>query len=157
MARDIQAIAKPRSRFKRPLWLGGIVLLLVGGAYLGGRLQMQARLDSAGESLNTTRHALQAAEQREASQHQELRELEARRRIHLAIMAFEQNNFGTAQEQLRAASSLLGSGKQEVASLAASLRTLELSPTLDLAAQRGALAQLASKFDALRPPQPVVP
>jgi hypothetical protein len=154
MTKDLEnASQAPPSRAKKYLWIFAGLVVAVGGAYGGGRLQTQSELDALGDGLTTARHELQASTQLQASQRQELAELEARRRMHLAIIELDQNNFGTAQEHLRAGAALLQApASADVAALGAAMRTLELAPSVDLAAQRQALLQLASKFDALRPP-----
>ena len=157
MARDVTLETKPvlkpaRSRVRKYLWGFGGLILLGGGAYLGGRLQVQRELAMATSELQASREI--QVEQRRA-----VDELEARRRIHLSIIELDANNFGTAQAHLRAAAALLGSDPStpEVTALATALRTLELAPSLDIPAQRAALTALAAKFDSLRPPPPVTP
>jgi hypothetical protein len=152
MARDVtltpKEVAKPvPSRVKKYLWGFGGLVLLGGGAYLGGRLQVQHELSVATSELQISR-------ERQVEQQRAIDELEARRRIHLSIIELDANNFGTAQTHLRAAAALLATtpGTPEVASLATALKTLELAPSLDAPAQRAALTALASKFDSLRPP-----
>jgi hypothetical protein len=160
MARDVPVADKPKaSRFKKFLWSLLVVVLAIGGAYFAGWFQTRSQITGLDQQLSSARELLASAEQRADGQRHQLTELEARRRIHLAIINFDQNNFGTAQSELRAAATLLEAtpGNVELAALARSLRTLELAPSLDLGAQRGALLQLAAKFDALRPPMPVSP
>lgn len=160
MARDIDLTPKPaKSRFTKYLWLFGGLVVVGGGAYGAGWLQMQQRVDAASEQLAVATRELQTSRERQAEQQRELDELEARRRIHLALIEFDANNFGTAQQHLRAAAALLEASPSspEVAALAAALRSLELSPALDIASQRAALTSLATKFDNLRPPPAVKP
>lgn len=158
MARDVSLTPKPApSRVKKVLWTLGGLVLLGGGAYFGGRLQMQQRVDAAGDQLAVATRELQASHERQAEQQREVDELEARRRIHLSIIELDANNFGTAQAHLRAAAALLVAtpSTPEIASLASALQTLELAPSLDIPAQRAALTALASRFDGLRPPPAV--
>jgi hypothetical protein len=160
MAQDLPVTAKPKaSRFKKLLWSLLVVVLGLGGAYFLGWFQTRTQVTALDRQLASAHESLASVEERVESQRQQLTELEARRRIHLAIINFDQNNFGTAQAELRAAATLLEAtpGNVELAALARSLRMLELAPSLDLGAQRGALLQLAAKFDALRPPMPVSP
>jgi hypothetical protein len=156
MAEAIDPMPKPkRSGFRKFLWFTGVFVLGVGGAYGAGRLQTQNEIDALDGRLLQTRQGLESAEQRVAQQGRQLAELEARRRIHRALIDFDQNNFGTAQEELRSAATLLDSGAAgdpALSALASSMRTLELAPSLDIAAQRAALVALATKFDTLRPP-----
>jgi hypothetical protein len=138
--------------------LGGLAAL-GGGAYLGGRVQMQRQVDATEEQLAAAKREVETLGQRDADQRQKLNELEARRRIHQALIEFEQNNFGVAQEHLRAGAAWLEAAPKspDLAPLAASLNALELAPSVDLAAQRASLNDLAKKFDALRPPPAVPP
>jgi hypothetical protein len=146
MTKDLEALPKASpSRAKLYFWTFVGMALAVGGAYAGGRLQTQSQLEALGDGLTTAQHELQASTQ-------VLAELEARRRIHLAVMELDQNNFGTAQEHLRAGAALLQAAGADLSTLGGALRTLELAPSLDVAAQRQALLQLAAQFDALRPP-----
>lgn len=150
--------APRRSRFRKFAWSAGALVVALGGAYVGGRLQSQARIDELNQNLVTAQSQLSELRGKESLQLQQLGELEARRQIHLGILAFDKNNFGIAQDHLRQAASLLESPASQpddaLRALAGALRALELSPAVDLASQRAALVQLASKFDALRPPQP---
>ena len=147
----------PRSRLRKFLWSTAGVLLALGAAFGGGWLQGQARIDELGRDLGAVRTELEELRGKETLQLQQLGELEARRQIHLGILAFDKNNFGIAQDHLRKAALLLEAPANrpnaELLDLVAALRTLELSPTLDLAPQRAALVQLATKFDGLLPPQ----
>lgn len=151
--------APPRSRFRKFAWIAGALLVALAGAYAGGRLQSQARIDELNQNLVTAQAQLSELRGKESLQLQQLGELEARRQIHLGILAFDKNNFGIAGDHLKQAASLLESPASQpddaLRALASALRTLELSPSVDIASQRAALVQLASKFDALRPPQPV--
>lgn len=142
----------PRSRVRAFLWGTAAVVIAVGAAYAGGRLETRARIDELEQRLLDAQQSLEAARAEQAAERRRINELEARRRIHLALLAFEQNNFGTAQGHLRSAGALLGAGDPALSELGAALGQLELSPTLDLAAQREAIVQLATKFDSLRPP-----
>jgi predicted negative regulator of RcsB-dependent stress response len=146
------------SRLKRFFWTLLVFVLGVGGAYGAGYFQMQAKVDAATAQVSAAQNDLQAAQRKEAAERQQVTELEARRRIHLAIMEFDQNNFGTAEEHLRAAAAELDSvrsaGDTALAGLAASLRKVQLAPSLDLTAQHTALLDLAKAFDKARPPPP---
>jgi hypothetical protein len=146
----------PRSRLRKFLWGSAVLVLAVGGAYVGGRLQSHARIEELARELEATRRQVEELRGKETAQLKQLGELEARRQIHLGILAFDQNNFGIAQDHLRKAAVLLESPAMQpdsaLSALGVALRTLELSPTLDLVSQREALVQLANKFDGLRPP-----
>lgn len=160
-SRDVAASAstaagKParawRSRLKTLLWGAAGLVIAVGAAYAGGRLETRARIGELEEQLRQSEQSLEAVRAEHAAERRRATELEARRQIHLALLAFEQNNFGTAQSHLRGASALLGGADPALNQLGAALGTLELSPALDLAAQRRAITELAAKFDELRPP-----
>lgn len=158
MAEAVAVAPKPkRSAFKKFLWFGGTFLLAVAAAYGAGWWQTRSEIDALSTQVTQSQQAAGAAEQAIAAQRRLVSELEARRMIHLALIAFDANNFGTAQEQLRAAATELESASTTVdpglAALASSLRAMELSPSLDIAAQRAAILQLATRFDNLRPPK----
>lgn len=146
-----------RSRFRKLSWAVAGAVIGLGAAYGGGRLQTRAQVDELEQRLLEAERNLEAARAEEAAEEAKAKELEARRQIHRAVIEFDQNNFGVAERHLRAAAARLTADEPEMKALAAALRTLELSPTFDLASQRAAMLQLASKFDTLRPPPPAAP
>src|SRR6187399_1268421 len=100
---DATIQATPRSAAgpwqKRLIWTG-VMILAAGASYVTGRIQTAARLDQA-EKEATTRTA-DVAEQKRL-----LLRYEARRRLHLVLIALEAQNFGSAKEHKAAAARLL--------------------------------------------------
>lgn len=81
--------------------------------------------------------------------------LEARRRLHLAMIALEDRNFGIAQEHVGAANAFLSSAKgadPEVQKLATDLGAFKIVATEDVGDQRKALLSFCKRLDDAMPP-----
>jgi hypothetical protein len=136
-----------------------VALVCVGAAYGVGRMQTAGKIDEA------NKRAL-AAESASASAASSVRmqleiekaivsRLEARRRLHQAVIALDERNFGTAQEHLAAAKTLLASAKgtdPELAKLSADIDALKLVATEDVGEQRTKVLAIVKRLDELVPP-----
>ena len=81
--------------------------------------------------------------------------LEGRRRLHLALVALEDRNFGIAQEQLGAArTSFVGASgaDPELAKIATELEAYKVVATDDVGEQRKKLLDWCRRVDNLMPP-----
>jgi hypothetical protein len=132
---------------KRALILLAVVAAATGIAYGAGRLQTASRIDAAEQQA-------QQAQQARASLEARVLRLEARRRLHLALIQLEERNFGSAEEHLKAAAAQLGQSKPEgeLEQLRAHLAQARLKASDDIAAQRVWIIAWATRFDALMPP-----
>jgi hypothetical protein len=138
-------------RFKRALVVLLVVAASIGIAYGAGRLQTSSAIASAEQRAS---EALTAKSAAEAQLAQVQARLEARRRLHLALLQLEERNFGTAEQHLSAAAALLAKSKPdgELEKLRADLAAARLKASDDVAAQRAKIAGWISRFDALVPP-----
>jgi|SoiMethySBSTD1v2_1073268.scaffolds.fasta_scaffold23567_3 uncharacterized protein HemX len=133
--------------FKRAAIVLAVMLAGVGIAYGYGRFQTSSKIEAAEQK------ATQAEQARDAAEARALR-LEARRRLHLALIQLEQRNFGIAEQHLTAAAALLGRGKPEgeLEQLRANLAGAQLKASDDIAAQRAKIGAWVARFDELSPP-----
>ena len=94
---------------------------------------------------------LEAAAETAANQ---ARLLEARRRLDLAHIELENQNFGHAESHLRAAAQKLDAAEPEgaMAELAADVAETRIGVTDDIAAQQQQIRQLIARFDQLHRP-----
>jgi F0F1-type ATP synthase membrane subunit c/vacuolar-type H+-ATPase subunit K len=136
----------PRSRTKG-LLIGialGLVALLA--AYGAGRLQ-------GAQATNAAEDRAEASSQVTTELQATLLRFEARRKLHLALLALDERNFGIAQQHVSEAGGLLTKSGPAggVPSLAAELSGAKLVATEDLGAQRGRVIGWARKLDAALP------
>ncbi len=129
----------------------------LGAAYAVGRADAGAKT----EAVRTA--AAQAAESHQeetaelAAQVQTERRrtvlLEARRRIHIALIALDERNFGIASQELNGAGSMMstvqGAADGPIAVLATRLHGYKTVVTNDLGTQRGEIVGFAKKLDAV--------
>jgi hypothetical protein len=156
-------VSKPvpnaKDRLKRGLLYGAVGVAVVGAAYGVGRGQgaMQLREAREGFEAQAAEHQREAEAAREqaVAARQVRAHLEARRRLHRAVLALDERNFGIAQAHLAAAAAMLEqSGKgAEARTLADELRAVRLLATEDLASQRQPLVKWALRLDEIEPLQ----
>jgi hypothetical protein len=139
-----QEPARGPSKAKRILLGAAAFILSVGVAYGVGRFQLASQVRDAEART-------QAAEEKLRSEQQKVTSLQARRHLHLALLAVDERNFGIAQKELEQAGRLLGgaSAQPEHAKLAADIQRHKLIATEDLGAQRQKLLALTRALDAL--------
>jgi hypothetical protein len=125
------------SRTKTPRWL-----VLLGCAVLG--LIVAYTL-----GYMTGRHSFE-----EDTVAPQVQKLEARRQLHLAIVALEERNFGTAQARLQTAGGLLVDGSLDAGwnELGQQVKGYKLLAGEDLAKERQALTEFVSRADAFIAP-----
>src|SRR5262245_14459337 len=87
-------------RVKRALIILTVLVAALGATYLAARLQGGVEVKAAADRAT-------AAEKARDEARSKLLQLEARRRLHLALLALDQRNFGIAESHLGAASGLL--------------------------------------------------
>ena len=133
---------------------------LIGASYGVGRLQGMLEVTQI-QSKAAQHSKLQAAQTSKlqtelSSAHVKLRQLEARRQLHMALMALEQRNFGIAQQRVKQSGQLLVDSRPpsdgELARLARAMAAKKLVATENLATQRRELLAWADKIDTLVPP-----
>jgi len=132
----------------------------VGAAYGVGRFQGASKVQEAdarasaaasasASAVSSTRVALDVERGKVAR-------LEGRRRLHLAMVAMEDRNFGIAEEHLVVARKQLGGaagGDPELAKIASELEALKIVATDDIGEQRKKLLDYCRRIDNVLPPQ----
>jgi hypothetical protein len=137
----------------------GVALLLAGAAYGVGRYQGVAKVNEAdarataaasasANAVSSTRMALEIERGKVAR-------LEGRRRLHLAMLALEERNFGIAQEQLAATRKELASaagGDNELTKITSELDAFKVVATDDVGEQRKKMLDWCKRIDATLAP-----
>lgn len=152
--------AKVHSRRRTWLIAAGSVLAALLLAYGIGRLQGAAQLDEveakAERALETEQQASSKLQAELEAERSRASRLESRRRLHLALLALDERNFGTAQAQLAGAARLLEKSRLETGSdldkLKAQLAGYKLVAGEDVGQQRDYLLGLTRRFDQLVTP-----
>jgi hypothetical protein len=137
-------------RIKRVLIILLVLAAALGATYLTGRLQGGVEVKAANERVT-------AAEQARDEARGKVVQLEARRRLHLALLALDQRNFGIAESHLGVASALLAKSKQpaSLAELHTALSAVKLRASEDLGSERKKIESIIQRFDQLVPPADV--
>jgi hypothetical protein len=143
-------------RWKKWAILGGVVIGALLASYVTGRLQTAARISEAEGQAAEAASATRAGAAEAQGLLARVGRLESRRRIHLALMALDDSNFGIAQGHLGEAGALLAkteaSADTDLGKLGTALRGVKLVPTADQGAQRKQILDYARRFDELVPP-----
>ncbi|HEY6557488.1 MAG TPA: hypothetical protein VI072_09445 [Polyangiaceae bacterium] len=119
-------------------------IVAVGAAYGIGRFQLATQLrDAEGRT--------QEVEQKLRTEQQRITALEARRHLHLSLLALDERNFGIGQKELEEAARLLGqpTNQPEHSKLAAEIQRHRIIASEDLGAQRQKLLAWTRALDAL--------
>ncbi|MDX2051316.1 MAG: hypothetical protein SFV15_02930 [Polyangiaceae bacterium] len=125
--------AKPPSGFKQTLKKLGLLLGALAIAYGAGRFQ--------------SARAWHATENAQA----QTQKLEARRQLHLALMALEDRNFGTAQKTLTQAGAILRASQpsDEFSELAGEIENYKFVAGEDVSTDRQKVLGFTQRFDQL--------
>ncbi len=149
--------AKPEeaesSTGRRVLIAVGAAVVALGAAYGTGRYQGKLTTDAAEKQASEREAEKKRATVEFDAQRDRAIRLEARRRLHLALLALEERNFGLAEGHLAKASALLGRAKGDAAleRLAGEIGGTKLGATDDLGATRKKLLDWVQAFDAAMP------
>ena len=127
------------------------MIFAAGAAYVAGRLQTSSLIDAA-QSETATAEQKVTKQQAEASQlNQLLLRYEARRQLHLVLIALEERNFGIAKEHQSTAATLLQESApapgSELAKLHEAMQKYQLVAREDLSAERAAIQTWAKRLD----------
>ena len=126
------------------------VLVVVGMTYGAGLRSATRRLKQANEEMRRVTARADAFQADVALRDATIRQLEARRQLHLALLALDQRNFGTAQSHLHAAGALLeGAANGDGAALAEPLKAMNLVAVSDFSGQRERVLDFARRLDAV--------
>lgn len=126
------------------LILGSLIVLAM--AYGTGLRQSTSKLRNTNEQLRAARADV-------AGRDTAIRQLEARRQLHLALLALDQRNFGIAQSRLNAAAILLNNAGQGqtggLADLAQRIRATRVVAAADFAGQREQVLESVQQLDTI--------
>ncbi len=141
------------SKGNRIVWGVGAVALAIGAAYGTGRYQGVVTTEAADQRAHTKDEERGRATREFDAQRDRAIRLEARRRLHLALLALEDRNFGTAETHVGKAKAFLERAKGDpgLDKLAQDLANTKLVATDDLGASRQKLLDLVKAFDAALP------
>jgi hypothetical protein len=134
-------------------------LVAVGVAYGVGRVQGSGQIDQAESraraAASASASAVAASNVAVDIERGKVARLEARRRLHLAIIALEDRNFGIAQEHIGAAQAFLASAKgadPEVQKLVADLGSFKVVASEDVGEERKVVLAFCKRLDDAMPP-----
>jgi hypothetical protein len=137
----------------------GVALACSAAAYGVGRFQGAAKVSEADARANAASsasvNAVSSTKMALEIERGKVARLEGRRRLHLAIVALDDRNFGIVQEQLTAArTSFVGAtgADPELSKLAAELEAYKIVATDDIGEQRKKLLDWCRRVDNLMPP-----
>ena len=138
----------------------GVVVALVGigAAYGVGRLQGRAEVrdaeNRAAAAASASASAVALAGVAADIERGKVARLEARRRLHLAMIALDEKNFGIAQDHLVAAKGFLTSAKgsdNELGKLASEIEAMKIAAADDVTEPRAKLLGWVKRIDELMP------
>ncbi len=142
------APVETRSKRAKTYAIGAAVLVVVAlGAWGIGRLQGMGPASEAREQARVASEDL-------VRERTSVLKLEARRRLHLALLAIEERNFGIAEQELSAAAELLkqsAGDNAELGKLASEIAAQRVPASQDLAAPRSQVLGFARRLDQLLP------
>jgi hypothetical protein len=147
--------APKHSKPKRILLVVGLIAVAAATGYAAGRLQTADLIRQAESRYQELDRKRQTAQEELRSEQQKVQRLDARRHLHLAILAVEERNFGIAQNELELSNKLLSqSGPAQndaLAKVAAQMQGQKLIATEDLSVQRQKLLAWVRALDAALP------
>lgn len=136
------------SRWQRVLIGVGLWIASLLGAYVFGRVQAQTEIERAKEETRAAEARVEAERKGTAELRREISRLEARRKLHLALIALEERNFGTAQQHLRAAGKLLSEDESApLVEIGKRIAGRQLVATEDTGAQRTQILAAIGELD----------
>ncbi|HLV65702.1 MAG TPA: hypothetical protein VKY73_07805 [Polyangiaceae bacterium] len=146
---DVQS-TPPRhaSRSQRVLIGAGVGIALLLGAYVFGRVQAQSEIDSAKQQTQAAEARAENERKISAGLRRDMARLEARRQLHLALLALDERNFGTAQQHLRAGAKLLSEdGSAPLGEIGKRIAEKQLVATEDVGDQRAQILAAIRTLD----------
>lgn len=140
---------------KRALILIVGTAIVVSMAYLSGLRTSTGRLREKNQELTRLKTQVDVARSDVTRRDATIRHLEARRQLHLSLIALDERNFGIAQGHLNAAAILLGNagGGEAFTNLTRQIRATNLVAAADFAEQRQQILEFARRLDAAIPPE----
>lgn len=131
-------------------------MLVLVVAYTVGRVQTASHVTEAEKKVDKAHETQKQTSTQLDSEKALVDRLEARRRLHLALLALDQRNFGIADAHMGAAAKLLARSQpaadSDLGKLEKQVGAFKLVATEDLAGQRQKILDMAHRFDELVPP-----
>jgi len=142
------------SRTQRTIAIVGGVLAGLATLYGVGRFQGHAETQAADQRTQEAEKQKERATSEFDAQRDRAIRLEARRRLHLALIALDDRNYGIAEGHVERAATLLerAKGLPALDALAADLRGVKLAPSGEPSASREKVFVLVKRFDDALPP-----
>jgi len=135
---------------KRLIWTG-VMILAAGASYLAGRLQTSSMIDAAEKETVAAEEKATKRGADVSQANQLLLRYEARRQLHLVLIALEERNFGIAKEHQSTAATLLQESEptagSELAKLYEAMQKYQLVAREDLSAERTVIQTWAKRLD----------
>jgi hypothetical protein len=137
--------------------LGLGTLIVIAMAYGSGMRATARKVKAKDAVLGETRSRLSALQVRSDAQAAAINRLEARRHLHLALLALDERNFGIAQQHVETAAARLQAAADsqrsgDAAALSSDIKNTQLlAAGGDLGAQRERVLTFARRLDALLP------
>jgi len=142
------------SRSQKTIAIVGGVLASLATSYGVGRFQGHSETQSAEQRTQEAQKQKERATGEFDAQRDRAIRLEARRRLHLALMALDDRNYGIAGGHVERAATMLerAKGLPALDALATDLRGTKLAPSGEPSASREKVTVLIRRFDEALPP-----
>ncbi|HEY6728708.1 MAG TPA: hypothetical protein VI197_32075 [Polyangiaceae bacterium] len=135
---------------KRLIW-AGVMILAAGASYVAGRVQTSSLIDAAEKETAAAEQKVTKESAKLSEQNRLLQRFEARRQLHLVLIALEERNFGIAKEHQTTAAALLQASEptvgSELAKLYETMQKYQLVAREDLSAERAVIQTWAKRLD----------
>src|SRR5262249_48223035 len=128
-------------------------LIVLAFAYGSGMRRQLKVIQAVNEQRKLTEQNYRTAQRELRLRLAVAQQLEARRRLDLALVELDKRNFGAAQENVRPAADLLNAAKRanantpDLSEIAASLGAMNLVSATDVASARLPLVEVARRMD----------
>jgi hypothetical protein len=136
-----------------------VALAVAGAAYGAGRFQGKTQVDDAERRAaaagSASASAVTNANVAVDIERGKVARLEARRRLHLALVALDDKNFGIAQDHLTAARGHLATAKgsdSEMTKIGSEIDQFKLAPADDLTEPKKKILEWCKRVDDAMPP-----
>ena len=130
--------------------------MVLGSVYLGGWIHGSSKVSQVEEQATQAQDKQRVLETGLQGERRSVLQLEARRRLHLVLLAMDQRNFGIAEKHLEAAGKLLTKPEAQLSGdlekLAEVIAGAKLVAQEDLSDQRKKILGWVERFDKAAPP-----
>jgi hypothetical protein len=138
------------------IWLG-VLVVSAGVSYAVGRVQTAKRIEVAEAKATSLQELAQARSKDVTAEQVVVQRLEARRQLHLMLLAIDNRNFGIARQHQQVVARLLEASQpaadSDLAKLTRDIAAFRLVATEDLGAPRATVLSWVRQFDQALPPR----